>query len=329
LDVTGSAVINLGTGAALAFADSKAVDWTGGTLDITGTLGATSLRFGDSADDLTSGLGGQLAKISVNGSGLGTYILDANGYLIPGGGGPGPVNSFEITAIASPQAVGTPITGITITAKDASNATATSFTGTVTFGGTGGFTGTSGSFTAGVLTGVSVTPTVAGSNLTFTVDDGASHTGSATITIIQTQYQAWAGGALFEDDANGDGVDNGLAFLLGAGGPNDNALGLLPTVTQSSGNLILNFKCLNTAKRGSAVLKVQYSKDLGITDLWDSHLGDSAVVPGTAPTTVTVGGVDFDSTVFDADKNNMQSTIPASAASPGTKLFGRLKAEQP
>jgi autotransporter-associated beta strand protein len=86
LDVTGTAVINLGTGAALAFADSKSVDWTGGTLNITGTLGATSLRFGDSADDLTSGPGGQLAKISVNGSGLGTYILDANGYLVPGGG---------------------------------------------------------------------------------------------------------------------------------------------------------------------------------------------------------------------------------------------------
>nr|MCU0748968.1 autotransporter-associated beta strand repeat-containing protein [Akkermansiaceae bacterium] len=87
LDVTGAAVINLGSGAALAFADSKAVDWTGGTLNITGTLGATSLRFGDSADDLTSGPDSQLAKISVNGSGLGTYILDANGYLVPGSGG--------------------------------------------------------------------------------------------------------------------------------------------------------------------------------------------------------------------------------------------------
>jgi fibronectin-binding autotransporter adhesin len=80
LDVTGAAVINLGSGATLAFADSKGVDWTGGTLNITGTLGKTSLRFGDSDDDLTTV---QLAKISVNGSGLGTYILDVNGYLVP------------------------------------------------------------------------------------------------------------------------------------------------------------------------------------------------------------------------------------------------------
>jgi len=78
LDVTGTAVINLGSNAALAFADSKAVDWTGGTLNITGTLGATSLRFGDSADDLTPG---QLAVISVNGSGTGKCLLDASGYL--------------------------------------------------------------------------------------------------------------------------------------------------------------------------------------------------------------------------------------------------------
>ncbi len=64
LDVTGAAVINLGISATLVFADSKAVDWSGGTLNITGTLEATSLRFGNSADDLTSGPGGQLAKIT-------------------------------------------------------------------------------------------------------------------------------------------------------------------------------------------------------------------------------------------------------------------------
>ena len=82
LDATGSAVINLGSGANLAFADSSAVDWTGGTLNITGTLGATSLRFGTTSGGLTTA---QLALISVNGSGLGTYTLDASGYLVAGG----------------------------------------------------------------------------------------------------------------------------------------------------------------------------------------------------------------------------------------------------
>ncbi len=152
-----------------------------------------------------------------------------------GPAGPGPVASFTISPIASPQTVGSPITGITLTAKDASNAIATGFTGTVTFGGTGGFTGTSASFTAGVLTGVSVSPTVAGSNLTLTVNDGASHTGSATIATIQTPYAAWTGtGVTFDADSNNDGVDNGMAWLLGAANPSANAFPLLPTIDNIS-----------------------------------------------------------------------------------------------
>jgi trimeric autotransporter adhesin len=330
LNVTGTdSVINLGAGAALAFANSSGVTagvWAG-TLDITGTfiagndvdpgLGVNpgSIRFGTDNTGLTVT---QLAAISVNGSGAGTYTLDAFGYLKPSGGGPGPVDSFEISAISSPQTVGTPITGITITAKDASNATATSFTGTVTFGGTGGFTGTSASFTAGVLSGVSVTPTVAGSNLTFTVDDGASHTGSASITTIQTQYQFWAGGALFNEDANGDGVSNGLAFLLGAGGPNDNALGLLPEVTESGGDLVLNFDMLDAASRGTATLSIEHSSDLDTGDPWEATL-----VPDIDN---TINDVVFD--ISGSGPLGVQATIPASKAADG-KLFGRLRANQP
>jgi len=78
LNVTGAAVINLGSGAALTFANSSAITWNGASLNITGTLGATSLCFG--AGGLSEA---QLAKISVNGSGLGTYTLDASGYLMP------------------------------------------------------------------------------------------------------------------------------------------------------------------------------------------------------------------------------------------------------
>ena len=60
----------------------------------------------------------------------------------------------------------------------------TSFASTVSFGGAAGVTGTSGAFTSGVLSGASVTPTVAGSGLTVTVNDGSGHTGSATIATI-------------------------------------------------------------------------------------------------------------------------------------------------
>ena len=78
LDVTGTAVINLGSGASLAFADSSSIDWTGGTLTITGNfVSGSSLRFGTSASALDAA---QLAKIS--GGGFLSYSLNSSGYLV-------------------------------------------------------------------------------------------------------------------------------------------------------------------------------------------------------------------------------------------------------
>jgi autotransporter-associated beta strand protein len=78
LAVTGSATINLGSGAALAFAKSSASDWSGGNLVITGTfVSGSSLRFGTD----TSGLGpSQLAAIT--GSGFTSFSLNAGGFLV-------------------------------------------------------------------------------------------------------------------------------------------------------------------------------------------------------------------------------------------------------
>ena len=232
---------------------------------------------------------------------------------------PGPVDHFVISSIASTQTVGTPITGITITAQDASNNTATGFSGTVNFGGTGGFTGTSASFTNGVLTNVSVTPTVAGSNLTLAVNDGAGHTGSTTIATInpaQSPYETWAvGGVAFDADTNGDGVKNGLAWLLGALNPSVNALDKLPQASRNGTNLRLTFRCLKSTKRGTAQVKVQSSSDLGASDPWTSH---EAAVPDLDN---TVNGVVFDTT-DDGDFINVIADIPAA----GANGFGRLQA---
>ena len=338
LDATAAATINLGDSAAtLAFANSSGVTggvWAG-ALNITGTfvpgndvdpgvgVNPGSIRFGVDNTGLTAS---QLADITVNGSG--TYTLDAFGYLKASGGGPGPLDHFAISAISSPQTVGTPITGITLTAKDASNVTVTSFTGTVNFGGTGGFSGTSGTFTLGELTGVSVTPTIAGSGLTFTVTDPVSGKfGTATFN-IQTQYAAWSGASDFDADTNGDGVRNGLAFLLGAANKNDSALSLLPKVSQSGGNLILDFTCLKVAGRGSATLKLQHSKDLGISDAWTD---DEVAVPDAAGVAGVTDVVTFTVPTVNADPDlvDLRATIPASAAAPGTKLFGRLQGNNP
>ena len=118
--------------------------------------------------------------------------------------------------------MGTAITGITITAQDASNNTAASFTGTVTFGGTAGITGTSATFANGVLSGVSVIPMNSGSSLTLTVSDGAGHSGSVSFT-VRSIYDAWAAQTFanpFTDTSStgnpdGDSLNNTQEFAYG------------------------------------------------------------------------------------------------------------------
>ncbi|MBL9130891.1 MAG: autotransporter-associated beta strand repeat-containing protein, partial [Verrucomicrobiaceae bacterium] len=78
LDITSTATLQLGSGATLAFADSSAVDWTGGTLTITGSfVSGSSLRFGTTSSGLTPA---QLAQITR--AGVTNFLLDTNGYLI-------------------------------------------------------------------------------------------------------------------------------------------------------------------------------------------------------------------------------------------------------
>ena len=157
---------------------------------------------------------------------------------------------------------------------------------------------------------------VAGNNLVTT-----SAIADDTTLTVDGAYETWSGGAAFAGDSNNDGIANGLAWLLGAADPSAAATGLLPELTNDGGKLVLTFRCLKTANRGAAVLKVQYSNDLNQTDLWTSH---EAVVPDADD---TVNGVVFTTSAnANPDIINVQAEIPAAAAAPGTKLFGRLAA---
>ncbi len=153
-------------------------------------------------------------------------------------------------------------------------------------------------------------------------DDGAGtiYLTGLSKTVIGTAYDTWATGSEpFDGDANGDGVKDGLAFLLGATNPSQNALNKLPTSTESGGGLVLEFDCLPTAARGTAVLNLQFSNDLGISDPWTS-----AEVPGVAGTT-DVGSVHFVAT--GTSPIHVVATISSSEAAAG-KLFARLNGEQ-
>ncbi|MGB1131419.1 MAG: hypothetical protein ACPG4K_15305, partial [Haloferula sp.] len=93
-------------------------------------------------------------------------------------------------------------------------------------------------------------------------------TGSLTVGAAGSPFDTWAGtGTLgpvtFAGDTNGDGVQDGMAFLLGVANPDDDANGNLPAVSEDgSGNLVMTFECLAIADRGTATLNVQHSGDL-------------------------------------------------------------------
>ena len=140
-----------------------------------------------------------------------------------------------------------------------------------------------------------------------------------------TLFAEWSGGAGFEIDTNGDGISNGMAFLLGAAGPNADATGLLPTVSESGGDLILVFDCLAIADRGSAELRVEHSSDLGVGDPWEATVDE---VPDSDDA-VADNGVTFvvDEVVVDP-LHRVTATIDSAEAGGSGRLFGRLEATE-
>lgn len=140
--------------------------------------------------------------------------------------------------------------------------------------------------------------------------------GLGTFSVVNdaSVYDLWAGGELFEGDTNGDGVDNGLAWILGAAGPNDNTGLVLPTFAESGGGLTGSFTMINPI--APAQLFVEYTNDLGDLDAWNS-----AEVP-TTDGIVIVNGVTFDVT-----GGSVSYSIDSANALNG-KLFSRLSATE-
>ncbi|MCB1130066.1 MAG: autotransporter-associated beta strand repeat-containing protein [Verrucomicrobiae bacterium] len=133
-------------------------------------------------------------------------------------------------------------------------------------------------------------------------------------------FLAWSGGAAFDADDNGDGVSNGLAFLLGAADTSVSARSLLPTASSSGGNLVLTFRMRNASRRGGATLAVQHSSDLGSSDPWTMVLVPEASGGPTNGVTFVVNQGD--------PTHNVTATISSTEADGGGELFGRLIATE-
>ena len=147
---------------------------TAGISGISGTFSSGVLS-GVSETPSIAGIGRTFIVTGAIKTGTATFDVNA-----------GALDHFAISTISSPQVLGIPITGITLTAQDVSNNTVSGFIGTVTYSGTAGITGTSGNFIAGVLSSVSVTPTTAGSSVTFIVT-GSGITGTSIFLVIPAE----------------------------------------------------------------------------------------------------------------------------------------------
>jgi len=145
--------------------------------------------------------------------------------------------------------------------------------------------------------------------ITITVSDGSGPVGF---------YDTWSGGAAFDADASGDGIPNGIAWLLGASGPGDNALNRLPVATYGEDTMSLTFRVRNSESRDGAMVLVQTSSDLGATDAWESN---ETAVPDVSS---TVNGIVFTITP-DEDMLNVIVEIPAA----GARMFARISGELP
>jgi Glycosyl hydrolases family 28 len=147
---------------------------------------------------------------------------------------------------------------------------------------------------------------------------GAGAAGSVKLTYsinpVVDPYETWAGPGLdFDDDLNNDSVVNGLAWLLGASGPNVNATGMLPVAARTGGGLKLTFGMLPASVRGGTRLYLEYSFNLAT---WSTGVLVPDATGGTAPVTFNVTGI---------DPLAIEATVSSSEAV-GGNLFSRLKA---
>ena len=111
--------------------------------------------------------------------------------------------------------------------------------GTYTLATSSGISGTlDGDDLSGSIGSFTGTLAIIGDNLVLEVDPGTA-----------SGYADWSGGAPFDGDASGDGVSNGIAWVLGATDPAANAIGLLPTIDNTSDPdfLIFTFRRLQDA----------------------------------------------------------------------------------
>jgi hypothetical protein len=176
----------------------------------------------------------------------------------------------------------------------------------------------------GALSGTPLSSHLGDNSFVVSVSDGISTVQTTLNITVKSAFEVWSSGSAsaFGDDANGDGVPDGVAWVLGSPSPGQSANSRLPAARRANdGGLILSFNCLNAAHRGAATLSLQFSRDLGVGDSWEDHTVAVPSSSGIDPSS----GVAFEVTP-NGNINQVQATIPASAVDDSGRIFCRLRA---
>jgi uncharacterized repeat protein (TIGR02543 family) len=299
--VTGANHLTLESRASGTDADSKndKLTFTTGALNNAGTI----THIGDSEGDLTIN--------AVIGSNVTDVIQDsATSRLVLGS-----INTYNGDTIVKAGTLAVNGNAIPDTGKlviheggQLNLSETTEIVGTLFFGTEQQVAGTWGATGSGA-TNINDTYFTGTGVVSVTVGSGSSTDGSP--------FEQWAGAPDMEfgGDANGDGISNGMAYLLGAAGPEGDAHHLLPAPARTDDGLTLSFKMLGAGNRGNASMNVEYSSDLVN---WTT-----VPVPDTAST--SPDGVAFD--VSGSGMHDVKVTIP-SVKAVGGRLYARLKASE-
>jgi hypothetical protein len=83
-------------------------------------------------------------------------------------------------------------------------------------------------------------------------------------TVVPNTYDLWSGGNAFANDANGDGIPNGLAWMMGAASPHADATGMRPELDRASDDefIFLTYRMTEEAAASGAKDVFRYSTDL-------------------------------------------------------------------
>jgi hypothetical protein len=113
------------------------------------------------------------------------------------------------------------------------------------------------------------------------------------LTASGQTYATWSGGAPADGDANGDGVQNAVAYALNAADVTENAIGLLPTLDNTSDPtyFLFSYNRSDAAEADSTTaISVQYGNDLvgWTTAVDDNDNVEIEVIDGTPTDAVVV-----------------------------------------